>query len=124
MNSQARCPEADTSLRLQVSRYRVVVQDDALALSARIRVVTVGVYFRKVYTVKTTKVHPAVFFSIIAAAAAIALYFGFTIALAPPHSAIGINRDGTEMTRAQADKLADAMSGGRFSKMRDGGKKK
>ena len=65
---------------------------------------------------KSIKIHPSVFFSLIAATVAIALYFGFTTALAPPPSIIGINRDGSFMTREQANKMADMMSGGRFSK--------
>lgn len=73
---------------------------------------------------KKKKIHPAVFFTLIAASIALVLYLGFMTALAPPRSVIGINRDGSEMTREQADKLADKMSGGRFSKMQAAQKNK
>ncbi len=63
------------------------------------------------------KISPAVGIVIIAVALALVLFIGFNTALAPPPSVHGIGRDGKPMTDEDVRKLADAMSGGKYSKM-------
>jgi hypothetical protein len=60
------------------------------------------------------KIHPAVGGVIIAVVAALVLYFGFKTTLGEPESVVGIGRDGRPMTREDANRMAEAMSGGKY----------